>query len=367
MIQNAYAILDSNVSYFSDQELVESELEELEFERDENHALALIVVEAIIMGLILVGNSTVILLTATTKELRTPTHLYIMSLCVADITVAVLPVPLHVITTFSSWQVTSGVCRSLEYFNFFATTSNAYCVVVIAMDRHRAVVHPFHARVSSAGCLRRITSVWLIGALYAIRAPTTYDVTVIRHMEQGQYRYYHVCVTTTDQSTRRGLIILDSIVMCLLPFAIIVGSYVHILFKLFRKQRKVALALGMHIHSQLIRRNKHVLKMVIAVMSLSMFCEVPVYIWEMYVFVGEGSFPGSLLMYDILKLLSYSNSWLNVLVYVWFNESLRNALKARKCCVRRVDLIPVLHAPPPHRGQGRTTSTFHSQMRIYSI
>lgn len=103
MIQIPYAISDRNVSYFSDQELVESELEELEFERDGNHALALIVVEAIIMGLILVGNSTVILLTATTKELRTPTHLYITSLCVAGKSRLVYGLMLGLLSGYAGW------------------------------------------------------------------------------------------------------------------------------------------------------------------------------------------------------------------------------------------------------------------------
>ncbi|KAG8277413.1 putative tyramine receptor 2 [Homalodisca vitripennis] len=131
-------------------------------------ALATLLVLGLIIVLTIVGNILVILSVFTHKPLRIVQNFFIVSLAVADLTVAILVLPLNVAySILGRWEFGKLVCTMWLTSDVMCCTASILNLCAIALDRYWAITDPIN--YAQKRTLRRvmilITAVWLLSAL----------------------------------------------------------------------------------------------------------------------------------------------------------------------------------------------------------
>ena len=118
----------------------------------------------IIIIVTLIGNSLVIASVAMYRRLRTVTNYFVVSLAVADITVAMLVMPCSVIyEIYGSWQFGWIFCYFWISCDVTCCTASILHLCLISLDRYWAITTPFSYknRMSKRRALLSIAAVWI--------------------------------------------------------------------------------------------------------------------------------------------------------------------------------------------------------------
>ncbi|CAL1283088.1 unnamed protein product [Larinioides sclopetarius] len=135
-------------------------------------AVSTAVILAIIILATIIGNVLVIISVFTYRPLQNVQNMFIVSLAVADITVAVLVMPLNVAyTLMSQWKFGLPVCKMWLTCDVLCCTASILHLSAIALDRYWAIHDPIN--YASKRTLKRvlimIASVWVVSMI--ISAP----------------------------------------------------------------------------------------------------------------------------------------------------------------------------------------------------
>lgn len=202
-----------------------------------------------------------------------------------------------------------------------AQSSNIFCVVAIACDRHRAVVHPLEKKLTFRQCIRNVVFVWFCAGLYGIRAAIVFDVTEEKRFTDSKWQSFYQCaVPKNNIEVNRYFLLLDFLVMYSVPLVVILVLYAKIWMAMRRSGSKVQ---APHMAQ---KRRKKVVKMLLMVVLVFAVCQLPVHAWELLVYWGSGPFSCYLIVKDLFDLVSFSNGWLNVIAYILFNDSFSGLL-----------------------------------------
>ena len=118
----------------------------------------------IIIILTLIGNSLVIASVVMYRRLRTVTNYFVVSLAVADITVAMLVMPCSVIyEIYGRWQFGWIFCYFWISCDVTCCTASILHLCLISLDRYWAITTPFSYKnkMSKRRALLSIASVWI--------------------------------------------------------------------------------------------------------------------------------------------------------------------------------------------------------------
>ncbi|XP_067658508.1 neuropeptide FF receptor 2-like [Haliotis asinina] len=303
----------------------------ISFRKDTNKPV-IVAISVIFTLLIVMGNGLVLSLFATKKTVRTPRNAYIAFLAVTDILVGVFIIPLDILHEVDAISPTPATCKILEFMRYFVLTSNLYCVVAIAADRYRCIVHMYSNKPSFKHVNIVIIIIWSCSAVYAIREPFIYDVLSkidVSVTSNNSSRSLVIC-GIRDNDTRLSVLILDFFVHFVIPLFVISCLYIKMTFWLLNQQNLI------FVNLQARKRNYKVIKMVLLMVILYTICQLPAQIWRVYVYTGNDVIDNSGYLLNTFLFMTYTNSWLNVVVYVIFNDSL---LKRRQdfvpCCRKR--------------------------------
>lgn len=134
-------------------------------------ALAIVIPALIIMLFTIIGNCLVIAAVFTYRPLKQSQNMYMVSLAVADITVAMFVMPFNVIYSIRGrWDFGLDTCKAWLTFDIMCCTASILNLCAIALDRYQAIHDPIN--YAQKRTLRRvligILLVWLISALISI-------------------------------------------------------------------------------------------------------------------------------------------------------------------------------------------------------
>ncbi|XP_071109585.1 neuropeptide FF receptor 2-like [Haliotis cracherodii] len=309
----------------------------ISFHKDTNKPVIVVISVAFTL-LIVLGNGLVLALFATKKEVRTPRNSYIAFLAITDVLVGVFIIPLDILHEVGAIKPTSATCKILEFMRYFVLTSNLYCVVAIAADRYRCIVHMYANKPSFKHVNIVISIIWLCAAVYAIREPFAYDViyqTDVNVTSNNSSDFLVIC-GIRDNDTRLSVLILDFFVHFVIPLFIISCLYIKMTFWLLKQQNLI------FVNLQARKRNYKVIKMVLLIVILYIVCQLPTQIWRVYVYTGNDVIDNSGYLLNTFLFLTYTNSWLNVVVYVIFNDSLLKRRQDFVPCCRKRDVGPAV-------------------------
>lgn len=128
----------------------------------------LILAYSTIILLGVVGNSLVIYVVCRFKTLRTVTNFFIANLAVADLLVNTLCLPFTLAyTLLGQWKFGHVLCFTLPYAQGLAVHVSTVTLNVIALDRHRCIIHHLETQLSKDTCFLVIALTWVISAVLA--------------------------------------------------------------------------------------------------------------------------------------------------------------------------------------------------------
>ncbi|XP_074658299.1 neuropeptide FF receptor 2-like [Tubulanus polymorphus] len=293
-----------------------------EFVKQQRNSATFVAIYCTFILLVLIGNSAVVVLVVVERKLHRPTNYYVTSLCVSDILVAVFVLPMEIMSHYDETFMTSQLCKSLEFFAHASLAANIYGVVTIAADRYRSILHPFSKLSSTKYCLLFIFIVWSLALANAWRGAVLYDVTL--HVnDAGGWALQKACAIRGNfVDWVRVLVVYDFLSTYVIPLLIILILYARIFQKIYDRNANF-------LTDRKRARNARVVRMLVAIVVMFVFCQLPLHAWKLYVFAGPGPFSYYLVWHDICDVVSFTNSWLNVIAYVGFNENFQNAFRER--------------------------------------
>lgn len=125
----------------------------------------------VIILMTVVGNFLVILSVVTYKPLNKVQNYFLVSLAAADLCVATLVMPLHVVKfIIGEWVFGLVLCQMWLTFDILCCTASILNLCAIALDRYWAITSPivYSSRRTLKLVLTMITVLWLLSALISI-------------------------------------------------------------------------------------------------------------------------------------------------------------------------------------------------------
>ena len=215
-----------------------------------------------------------------------------------------------------------GSCKLLQFLTHLAFSANIFCVVAIAIDRYKSIVHPFSPKMTNMKCAISISVVWTTAALYEVKSALVHEVSLERHLDDGEWMLYVVCVVSPSlRSSYRYfyLVIFDFICIYLIPLFLVVILYHRVYCNMNKDNSSVAS------ERLVLKRKRKVVRMLISIVIVIATCQLPYHIWKLVYYIN-GVFSGYLIWRQICDIIAFSNSWINVVVYVYFNDNFRLAV-----------------------------------------
>nr|CAD7454204.1 unnamed protein product [Timema tahoe] len=201
----------------------------------------------LIILLVIVGNILVILSVFTHKPLRLVQNFFIVSLAIADLTVAFLVLPLNVAYSITGrWEFGTQVCKLWLTCDIFCCTASILNLCAIALDRYWAITDPIN--YAQQRTTRRVTlmivGVWVLSVI--ISSPPLIGWNDWNSAIGGEVR----CKLTSEQ----GYIVYSSLGSFYIPLFIMTSVYVEVFFATKRRLRQRERSASMHTTTMAQRR-----------------------------------------------------------------------------------------------------------------
>lgn len=316
------SLSDDYANYTYEDDLEYGDLEELRVEHRQQETLHIIsvVVYSISFGLGLIGNGTVIWVTAF-KSKTTVNSVWLLNLAMADfVFVLFLPFYIDYILRDFHWDFGLAMCK----VNSFVSVMNMYASVlfltVLSIDRYISIVH-----LNWSQRHRTVWRAWVVcGCIWVLAAAMSCPALVFRdtnrlHDKVVCFNNFHAHDSSTAIMRHIVIVSLRTVVGFLLPFTAICVTGILLTVKVNRSRRVV------HVSS--------FSRTVTAVILAFFLCWAPFHTFSLM----ELSIHSSLYLHDILKTgfplatsLGFFNSCINPLLYMLLGKKVRHILK-RAC------------------------------------
>ena len=343
-----------------------------EFSSEQEKALW-ISLYVICMLLIVIGDILIIITILKNRSLRRKaSNLYLLSLILARTMIGILVVPTRITSTFSEEYLGSVACKLCHFSALGSSATSIISVVAVALDKYSELVtsntnnnsvrgdHNQHLAQGTGAAaatgskalpekaqvdeekekqsLRRaclsIAFMWLLGHVYALRAPFVNDMVEVDHGGSPIVS----CTLRPDKGyLSKWFALVDFVCLFIVPLCIITYCYIKVislnLYQLVSRSKAEGEAGAAGASEQ--TNNEVSLKtskMLVVIMGLFILCNLPPYILQLVVLWGHSDLTIAVSLEQAMYLASYSNSWLNVLVYLVYRKDLRAGLRALCTC-----------------------------------
>ena len=302
----------------------EGEGESASPEYEEDVLIALVVSFSIVTILVIVGNISLVHVILARSTMRTKTaNLYLMSLLIARACIGIFVVPGRITGMFSERYLGQTFCKLCHYAASGSLATSVFSIVAMAIIRLREVKK---AKDAGPRSLRRnlfmISTIWIVGFLYAIRSVYVTDLVLVTTPSNTLW----LCIAHPAYAIYdRYFVMVDLVVMLLLPLSIITPCYFMVISQLNRDRltsRQTAL------DRRASKRNLQSIKMTLTLMALFIGCSSGPIALNCYLAWGGTTFDGIEIAEAVLHIISYSNAWVNVVVFIRFRHDLREAFLA---------------------------------------
>ena len=290
----------------------------------------------------LVGNFLIVLIVYKTPTLRKPINMLIANMAMSDLLFPIFLFPLRLAEFHvGSWIIGGALGQALcKLHIFLANVSGVVSIqslVLIAVDRFRAVVVPLRSRlITRKLCPFFIIATWITAM--AVLSPFLVANKVVK------YRERLMCVSLWMEifgGTFENYALAVVVVFFYIPFVLVVVLYSIILMKL--KMQAHPGEQSVSGEEQRTRRNRNVLKMAIAIVVVFFICLIPYFSnFVIARFSAPDSsiwFSCSFILYVIVtRSISYTNCAINPIICLIFSNNYRQALKRLVYCCDTVQV-----------------------------
>ena len=305
--------------------------------------IPLAMVLACIILFTLIGNSLVVCAVVSFRRLRSVTNHFVVSLAVADLTVAILVMPYSLLYEITGrWTFDWVFCYFWISCDVTCCTASILHLCVISLDRYLAITQPltYRRRMSRRRALLMIAGVWLCSG--AISFLPIYLGWFANTNIMDLYKDSTECGLFVN----RTYAVISSTTSFYFPLVIMFIAYFRI-FKIAQKQSMEIAKLERSIghfsgaegnrvtkKSKRINHDMKAIRTLGTLMGLFFICWSPFFL--MYLIVPFCS-PGCYLpptATSLITWLGYINSSINPCVYAYINRDFRMAFKQLLSCSR---------------------------------
>ncbi|KAH8378756.1 hypothetical protein KR009_001230, partial [Drosophila setifemur] len=313
--------------------------EEAEFERLYAAPAEIVALLSIFYGGIsivaVIGNTLVIWVVATTRQMRTVTNMYIANLALADVIIGLFCIPFQFqAALLQSWNLPWFMCSFCPFVQALSVNVSVFTLTAIAIDRHRAIINPLRARPTKFISKFIIAGIWMLALLFAVPFAIAFRVEELteRFRENNETfnmtRPFCMNKNLSDdqlQTFRYSLVF----VQYLVPFCVISFVYIQMAVRLWGTR-----APGNAQDSRditLLKNKKKVIKMLIIVVIIFGLCWLPLQLYNiLYVTIPEiNDYHFISIVWFCCDWLAMSNSCYNPFIYGIYNEKFKREFNKR--------------------------------------
>ena len=295
----------------------------------ETVALSFILVTSVL------GNALVAIVVHKERRMRTTVNFLIVNMALSDLLCTVFVIPRAITETLTyprAWLVTGFLgkasCKLVYFVQEVTIAVSLLSLLVVAVERYQAITRPLtvcnmHRKRRSA----IIAATWLIGSVLNGSQFYTFKIRV---RLAGQPQCIHTWEPALDPMKAREIeFLVDTIVFLIVPFILVTALYSIILVKI--NSKLLPGEKNRMKRQQQQKRNRNVLRMLLAVVLAFGFCWIPVIIYmymATYIWLKRDfPLPCGFQVYGKWALyLTYLNSAVNPTIYFLFSVNYRKGL-----------------------------------------
>ncbi|XP_074012434.1 gonadotropin-releasing hormone II receptor-like [Numenius arquata] len=226
-----------------------------------------------IFFLLAAGSNAVVLGSLLRKRRKSHVRPLILSLALADLLVTVAVMPLDAVWNVTvQWYGGDISCKLLNFLKLFAMYAAALVLVVISLDRHAAVLHPFSRARRRNGLLLR--AAWASSVLLA--SPQLF----LFHLHTIPGGNFTQCVTHGSfrahwEETLYNMFTFTTLYIT--PLSVMIVCYIRIIWEI-SKQLKINKGLIRNQNDHISKARMKTLKMTIVIVATFIICWTPYYL-----------------------------------------------------------------------------------------
>ncbi|XP_067412193.1 gonadotropin-releasing hormone II receptor-like [Emydura macquarii macquarii] len=233
------------------------------------------VIITICFFLIAASSNSIALYSIMRKRRKSHVRLLILSLTVADLLVTFMVMPLDAVWNVTvQWYAGDLPCKLLNFLKLFAMYSSALVLVVISIDRHSAILHPFAFANSSRRNRVMLCVAWVMSLLLA--SPQLF----LFHLHTVPGINFTQCVTHGSfqehwEETIYNMFTFTTLYIA--PLSVMIVCYIRIIWEI-SKQLKINKGLARSKNDHISKARMKTLKMTIVIVASFIICWTPYYL-----------------------------------------------------------------------------------------
>ena len=278
----------------------------------------------------LAGNSLIVMLVCKTSNLRKPINYFIANMASSDLLYPLFNCPRLLSSLYTSWiiggQLGQALCKLIVFFGEVFAVVSIQNLILIAVDRFGAVVFPLRSPlIRSKWCPFFILATWLV----AVAVSSPYLVAAKLVDNSGKiYCMLSWKEAFGESSSHAHFRLVMYILLTYVPVLLLIIIYSIIFIKL-KTQVHPGEQLS-NIEQQRQRRNRNVLHMSIAIISVFVFCWLP-FVTNLLIINYRSSFIyfscSFWLYYRVTSYVAAANYAFNPIICFAFSSNYRLGLK----------------------------------------
>ncbi|XP_071965610.1 G-protein coupled receptor 54-like [Antedon mediterranea] len=287
----------------------------------------------------IVGNTLVLYIIITNKDMRTITNQYLLHLAITDISLLVFcAIPMTILFFMVDWPFGDFGCRMISYMQFVSTQVTCFLLMLVTIDRYSLIVKAVQSRNSRSIRKARIiiVCIWIVSLLLQLPAAVLNKVTVF---EDGA----KVCGTILrDGFQQQAYTIYTFCSIYIVPLTVIAICYVRIL-KVVWMRKSTSTSVSMRNRNRKIQTKKKIRTTKIVLMLVVAFAIfwLPIHaflLWQVFDPMSMIKMINQKLVgttYILALCLMYFSSCVNPFIYAFSSSSFQKQFRIifTKCCV----------------------------------
>ncbi|KAJ7324803.1 hypothetical protein JRQ81_017823 [Phrynocephalus forsythii] len=291
-----------------------------------NYILVMVpTVYSIIFIIGIIGNSLVVIIIFFYMKLKTVASVFLFNLALADLSFLVtLPMWAYTTAMQYHWPFGNCLCKVTSAAATFNLYASVFLLTCLSIDRYLAIVHPMKSRLRRTMLIARVTCIviWLMAALASLPVIMYRSVFFIENenITVCAFRYETPTNTTNNATVQVGLGLSKNMLGFLIPFVIILTSYI-LIWKTLKKAYQI---------QKNKTRGDDIFKMIVAIVLFFFFSWIPHQIFTFLDVLIQLRVIVSCHIVDIVDTampfticLAYFNNCLNPVFYGFFGKNFR--------------------------------------------
>ncbi|XP_078656018.1 G-protein coupled receptor 54-like [Branchiostoma floridae x Branchiostoma belcheri] len=285
------------------------------------------------------ANTLVIYIITKYNEMKTPTNHYIVSLAVADLSFLIFcsPFTAYMFAT-TSWTLGRNMCKFVFYVMQVTVDASCFSMTSLSVDRYFAIVHPIASinfrTPRSAVVISAV--IWTVALLISSPLAVNFDLVYVEWHSQNTY-----CMERwSSLYGQMAYWISIMVVTYVLPLAVASWSCMRVVQQLWGSNAVYPgiEQLPFQFRQKALRKKRKVCLMIVAMALMFAICWLPNHVIILWQVLDPKGFPRDFSMHSVkifAVTLTYLQSALNPILYVFLGEAFRKNLRKECPCMFR--------------------------------